>query len=496
MITDVEIIAVGRKIRETARLERESGIIREMTCRGLWVVLVAGCATPTGLGDAAAGTDAGDSAMPVADDSGVDAAAEAAAPDLAPAGPPYTLSVTLAGNGLGSVVSSPAGISCSSGTCAALFSNQSVTLTASVGHGSFFQGWTGDCSRAQLTCVVAVNQSRNVTATFSSVQHNLVFVSSASYAANLGSAAAYDQKCNQLATAAGINNDSNDAFVALVRDGSREFAVVLGAARGFVRVDGAPIADTAVNLLSSSQMFNNIGLDEHGTEVLDGKVLSGISPTADLSYTCFSWTSTSTGSYAFPGNTSSGPVKWLYSFPAENCSAQLRLYCFMKTLTVALSSTVTAGKKIYLSNSNFSPGGGLSAADALCDAQKPLGTTGTGKALLATTSASASSRLHQLSYVRPDGQLVGTGNEISLGNVHTGIWQRGDGSYVYGSAWSGTEFVNQTAATANNCHDWTSAMMSDTALIGDAHSVTTWWSNTNGDPAPCSTAQLLRCFEE
>ena len=431
--------------------------------------------------------------LPGDDGGGIDAAAADASADLT-VGPPYTLSVTITGSGTGAVASSPSGIQCSSGTCAAQFSNQMVTLTATVAQGSYFAGWAGDCARAQRSCVVAVNQARSVTATFAAIEQNLVFVSSQTYAANLGSAAMYDQRCNQLATAAGINSVGNNAYVALMRDGSREFVDVLGTARGFVRVDGAPIADTVVDLVNSSPIYNNIGLDENGVEVRDGEAMNGIGDA--VIYTCQSWTTNANNRYLFPGNTSSGPLRWIYSFSDHNCSDVFHVYCFMKTRTVALTPATSTGKKIYLTTNPFFPGGGIAGANAQCDAYKPMGTSGTGKALLATTTASAASLLHAVNYVRPDGLLVGSGAELSLGIVHTGIWQRGDGGYVFGSAWSGTEFMTQTASANNNCNDWTSSAMGDDGLIGDDHSVTTWWSNTAFDPGACSTGLRIRCFEE
>ena len=75
------------------------------------------------------------------------------------------LSVTLAGNGSGSVTSNPSGINCGS-TCSANFSSgTAVTLTASPASGSTFGGWSGACSGTS-TCSVTMSANHNVTATF------------------------------------------------------------------------------------------------------------------------------------------------------------------------------------------------------------------------------------------------------------------------------------------------------------------------------------------
>lgn len=78
-----------------------------------------------------------------------------------------TLNVTKAGSGSGTVTSSPAGISCGA-TCSGSFaSDASVTLTATPASGSTFTGWSGACAGTGA-CVVSMNTSRAVTATFDS----------------------------------------------------------------------------------------------------------------------------------------------------------------------------------------------------------------------------------------------------------------------------------------------------------------------------------------
>ena len=79
----------------------------------------------------------------------------------------YALTVTRAGNGTGLVTSDVGGISCGAACTAAYTSGTSVTLTAVGTSGSTFVGWGGDCTGTMATCVVAMSQVRNVTATFS-----------------------------------------------------------------------------------------------------------------------------------------------------------------------------------------------------------------------------------------------------------------------------------------------------------------------------------------
>lgn len=77
----------------------------------------------------------------------------------------FTLSVTKAGLGTGTVTSAPSGINCGA-TCSANFSTgTSVTLTAAAASGSTFTGWSGACTGTS-TCTVSMTAARAVTATF------------------------------------------------------------------------------------------------------------------------------------------------------------------------------------------------------------------------------------------------------------------------------------------------------------------------------------------
>ena len=79
-----------------------------------------------------------------------------------------SLSVSLTGDGKGSVTSSPAGLTCSEGTCDALFpEGTTVTLTPITQSGSVFQGWNGVCSGTS-SCTMTLSSSQVAGATFTS----------------------------------------------------------------------------------------------------------------------------------------------------------------------------------------------------------------------------------------------------------------------------------------------------------------------------------------
>ena len=80
--------------------------------------------------------------------------------------------MTVSGNGVGSVSSSPAGINCP-GTCTTSVDYRSTyTLTAIPADGTLFTGWGGACSGTGA-CTVAVDHLNTITATFTLKQYVL-----------------------------------------------------------------------------------------------------------------------------------------------------------------------------------------------------------------------------------------------------------------------------------------------------------------------------------
>src|SRR5204863_455244 len=84
------------------------------------------------------------------------------------AAPKFKLTVKEQGTGSGTVTSSPAGISCSSGECSAEFEEgTTVTLTGSPAAGSKPASWTGCGSvNGENKCLVTMSAAKEVTATF------------------------------------------------------------------------------------------------------------------------------------------------------------------------------------------------------------------------------------------------------------------------------------------------------------------------------------------
>ncbi len=80
--------------------------------------------------------------------------------------PLRTLSVARVGDGVGTVTSVPGGIGCGSDCTEDYVDGTDVTLTATPSSGSFFAGWSGDCTGG--SCVLDMTANRTATATFRS----------------------------------------------------------------------------------------------------------------------------------------------------------------------------------------------------------------------------------------------------------------------------------------------------------------------------------------
>ena len=94
----------------------------------------------------------------------------------APPASKYTLTINKAGDGAGTVTSSPSGINCgaSSSTAQASFdANTVVALTAAPSSGSIFNGWSGGASGSSSPINITMTSNKTITASFSKSSYSL-----------------------------------------------------------------------------------------------------------------------------------------------------------------------------------------------------------------------------------------------------------------------------------------------------------------------------------
>ncbi len=138
--------------------------------------------------------------------------------------PTFNLKAILAGNGSGTVTSSPSGISCP-GECEEAYEEDvEVTLTAAPSTGSTFTGWSGGGCAGTGTCKVKITAATEVTATFALEQHLLKVVKTGSGAgASTVTSAPAGINCGSTCEA---NFDHNTAIVLSATSGANVKPVV------------------------------------------------------------------------------------------------------------------------------------------------------------------------------------------------------------------------------------------------------------------------------
>ncbi|MCA9677206.1 MAG: hypothetical protein H6709_07835 [Kofleriaceae bacterium] len=388
--------------------------------------------------------------------------------------PSRQLQVDLAGTGVGTVTSTPAGIACP-GTCAASFpSGTSVTLTAQTGAQSTFGGWAGDCGGAGA-CSVDLTAPRAVTATFAPVTTgpNIVFVTSTTPTGDVGGLAGADAICQDLARAAGIAG----TFRAWLSTSGTPAISRLGAARGWVRPDGLPVADTLADLRAGHLLYLPT-LDEHGVDHGEQQIMTGtgidgaVSPTAT---TCDDWTSATSGANVALGSSRVSSSGWTHDYLEESCATGHRMYCFGTDRTTAVAVAAPASyRRAFITIGGFDTSTGLAGADALCQAEATAaGLGGTYKALLASNGASAASRFSASGapWIRLDNvPVAATAADLLTAaswTVGLTVDATGGGHYQYWGMWTGAASPGTAGTAATTCGNWSSTAAQGTSGVSD-----------------------------
>jgi hypothetical protein len=433
--------------------------------------------------------------------------------------PSYALTVSFANTtSAGTVNIMPGNTTCVAPTaCTRTFDpSTTVTLTAKPTNTgatvtSVLTGWTGACAAIGplRTCLLTINAATSTTVRFEPLTANLVFATSGIYAGNLGSALAYQTQCNALAAGAGINNATNDAYIAWLAATNYSPLTLLGSSRGWVRTDLLPWIDDMPTALSTGAVLYPVAYDENGVRVIGG-VLAGLSLTGTLgSYNCSDWTDSS--KLMNSSTTHSAGKGWVYNnMGVSDCTMTSRVLCLMKGRNTPVTATPVAGKRIYLTRSAWSPGGGLASADSKCLADAPSGVVSAKAVLVASNRALSSVLPPATVYVRPDGVKVGTGADIAAAmsawigpaTIESSVAQDGSGSYVDQAtmqlAWTGVN--REGSADTDTCRDWTSGASTLSATAGCTGTGWYWSGSCAGRPCDYNTASSavigLYCAEQ
>jgi hypothetical protein len=391
-----------------------------------------------------------------------------------------TLTVTFRALGAqtGSLTSSPAGISLGSpvsGGSASFDIGSTVVLTVTGISSAAINAWSNACTGR--TCSLTMNASQTVS--FTSTLNNIVFVSSQGHTGNFGGVAGGDAFCNTLARQSSVPG----TFVAYLGTSTASPTSHLGSARGWIRLDGLPFADTVTNI-QNSVLWYPAAVNDLG-QTLDVSVFTGA--VQQLSNTCGDWTSTTGISSGAFSCADEGAIYW-QELAGLSCASANSVYCFGTDFSTAVAVNPAAGRHAFSTSGTFNPSSGIANADSLCQNEAStagLANSGNFKALLATTTSSAASRfnLNGAQWVRPDGVVVATTPSNLMNSIFMApIAVHADKSLADVTVWVGSSAGLLSPSGSNeSCSDWSSASSSVSGWFGEAatgDSLTFKWNNT------------------
>ena len=365
---------------------------------------------------------------------------DAAIDDDAPAG--TTLVVTVDGNG--TVTSTPPGIACPPDCTAAFAPGTAVTLTEVPQLAHRFLGWDANNCYTGASCAVMVDAATApVHARFTGA-YNVAFVTSSPPVVPFTRAVA-NAKCNMLAGAVGLPGNYT-AWVSFSGPGGDANAQ-LGAASGWVALDGYPFAATKADLLASTFAYP-LRLDERG-QINTLQTFTGTRGNGTLAaQNCAEW-----GDQNALGTTGVADATdaTFSSISTDLCTAARPIYCFGTDHPTPVPVRPATGRLAFLSTP-WSSGGGIASADARCQMDATLaGLAGTFKAALATSSGPPESRfdLTKSAWVRRDGRrLVPVASMLGQPAFLYPLDQLANGAISTG-------LYAFTGDTVSNCGDWT-----------------------------------------
>jgi len=420
------------------------------------------------------------------------------------------LTAGIAGAG-GTVTMSPAGTSCGA-NCGSFNPGADVILIATPTGSALFAAWEGDCAGQGAVCSLTMSTDRSTTAHFRP-NMNVMFVTSGTVTpGTIGSnLIAADIFCSSSARAAFLGGDTWRAWLATTATSAVDH--VGASVPGWIRVDGRPFALSMTDLTNGKifypprvtelgnlrSVFSAVASASH----VDGTVVTGGN--------CADWTSVSDS--IFIGNAVATTFSWTLQgqVAGPSCGGTYPLYCFQVDASMAAvppPAVPPGGRRAFLSQSKWTPGGGPAAADAICQAD--AGTAGlpnaTNYQALITTDTAAIGRfdLTRGPWFRLDGaQVVATAADLGAAagdRMLTTINLDPAGNYYANfNAWTGSGVSPGVTTATANCTNWTVAGGTATGWAGLVNLTGLFgpqWLSWANDLQPCSTPAFVYCLEK
>jgi hypothetical protein len=434
------------------------------------------------------------------------------------AAPTRKLVVVKGGSRRGTIRTDFGNLYCGGASCRGDFPvGAKVTLTGEAFAGGAFTGWSGPCEGAG-NCVADMTNDFTVTATYSGGP-NIAFVSSTTMNADFGSVANADARCQQLAQ----NAELPGRYIAWLYDSNGVNPIGrLAGSRGWVRPDGAVVAD-AVEDLSVKGPRHPLRLNEWGADIVGARfdiealIIAWTGATeraggrtargtgvSSRDRTCNDWTTTDLTVRAGVG-CGSCTLDSFSTLSLSDCGYKAHLYCFGVGNQAEATQRPVQGRLAFILGQRWVAMGGLRGADGACNREAELyGRGGSFRALLATTTSSAASRFNPNGprWVRADGTpLTARGDSLHTSSVPFEVppnvmVQGSSTNRVY---WLGATSLREPGQPGQTCSDWTSFSNSLRGLVTQSSQSTAPYLAFGNMVVPCDAAEIERgilCFEE
>jgi len=178
--------------------------------------------------------------------------------------------------------------------------------------------------------------------------------------------------------------------------------------------------------------------------------------------------------------------EWLDLDGTAPCGGARPLLCLGITKQAPLVSRTFTGKRFWQSAPLAI---GTQSPDQACQASAPSGVA-SAIAFIGYTGQPAFQLLDpDATYVRADGALIGTGQNIGDGLLETGPWMTDTGALALDFVWTGGP-PNEAPTAAQTCNDWTTTAAN--GIVGDPASVLAF---QNTQPRCDAAARRVYCIE-
>jgi hypothetical protein len=257
-----------------------------------------------------------------------------------------------------------------------------------------------------------------------------------------------------------MDNGLPGTFVAFLSTSTVNARDRIAGSRGWIRTDGAPVADSALDFVIGGKMLNAIDHDANDIRVPFGSAVwtgTDVSGRADGN-SCGDWTNTT--AIGASGRFDAAAPQEAFALDSP-CTALQHLYCFEIGHAVPVAPVVSQGRIAFLSSAGLN---GVAAMDMNCQADATAaGLPGTYRAAVATTGTSVEARF--VTTGAPWRRIDGTQVSATAAAMFDGsdllsfVHQTAAGMYESGQfppgIWSGATSATAVGTNASTCGSWT-----------------------------------------